>query len=152
MKYYKLILDNQVIGAITSNNFIEYLPITGCFIISNETDGEYIDYNGKFYRSTWMKPAKGIIDFILVQVIEIEENEYNTYVHALEINKVIREEKEEEEEIPAAKIYISPEDTASLEFIRTSKINEMSRACHKTIEDGFDIELRGETHHFSLST
>lgn len=150
MKYYKLILDNQVIGAITSNNFIEYIPITGCFIISNETDGEYIDYNGQFYRSTWMKPAKGTISFTLVQVIEIEEDEYNTYVHALETNKIIKEEREEE--LPEVKVYIAPEDIASIDFIKSSKIDEMSRECRKTIEAGFDIELREQIHHFSLNT
>jgi len=28
----------------------------------------------------------------------------------------------------------------------------MSRACNKTIENGFDIEIEGEVHHFSLDT
>jgi len=39
-----------------------------------------------------------------------------------------------------------------LEFVRSSKISIMSNACHKTIEQGFDLELRGETKHFSLDT
>jgi len=36
--------------------------------------------------------------------------------------------------------------------MKESKINEMSRICRQTIEAGFDLELRGETRHFSLST
>jgi hypothetical protein len=47
---------------------------------------------------------------------------------------------------------IGPTDLATLEFIRTSKIKEMSYTCKNMIENGFDIVLSdGENHHFSLS-
>jgi hypothetical protein len=36
--------------------------------------------------------------------------------------------------------------------MRDTKINQMSKACRTTIESGFDLDLRGETHHFSLTT
>jgi len=32
------------------------------------------------------------------------------------------------------------------------KLKEMSATCRRVIEAGFDLELRGETHHFSLDT
>jgi hypothetical protein len=38
-----------------------------------------------------------------------------------------------------------------LEYVREGKINEMSRACRETIEAGFDLDIRGETKHFSLT-
>ena len=41
---------------------------------------------------------------------------------------------------------------ASLEYVRESKLNEMSRACRTTIEGGFDLDLGAETSHFSLDT
>ena len=43
-------------------------------------------------------------------------------------------------------------EEVSLDFIRSSKIQEMSAACRSTIENGFDLELRGQQLHFSLDT
>ena len=36
--------------------------------------------------------------------------------------------------------------------MKSSKIAEMSSTCRQIIEQGFDLVLRGETHHFSLTT
>jgi len=44
MKYYKLILDNQIIGVVSSNNFIRYSPLIDCFLRSDEVEGEYIGF------------------------------------------------------------------------------------------------------------
>ena len=52
MKYYKLVLDNEIIGAITSNNFVRYSKVAQQFVNCDDTQGEYIDYSGKVYRST----------------------------------------------------------------------------------------------------
>ena len=40
----------------------------------------------------------------------------------------------------------------TLEYVRYSKLNEMSSTCRTTIEAGFDLTLRGNTYHFSLTT
>jgi len=42
MKYYKLINNNSIIGAVTSDNFIYYSPVVDCFLRGSEVDGEYI--------------------------------------------------------------------------------------------------------------
>jgi len=60
----------------------------------------------------------------------------------------IEDEDDEEEEIPAEEIDYP--DAA--EFIKIAKIKEMSAICRKTIEAGFDLELQGIIHHFSLTT
>jgi hypothetical protein len=31
MNYYKIIIDNQLIGAVSSKDFIRYIPIANCF-------------------------------------------------------------------------------------------------------------------------
>jgi hypothetical protein len=46
MKYYKLVKDNTIIGAISSNDFVCYSPITHSFKRTDETKGEYISYQG----------------------------------------------------------------------------------------------------------
>jgi len=65
----------------------------------------------------------------------------------MEKNEVIADDTKEEESA-----YVDPIDTASIDFIRSSKLTEMSYACRKAIEQGFDLILRGESHHFSLTT
>ena len=148
MKYYKLVKDNTIIGAITSNNFIRYSFVSEQFVNTDEEMGEYISYKGNIYRSTWMKPIVHSIDYISVLVLEISEEEYNTYDHAIEQNEVIIHYIEPEPQPE----YVNPIDTASIEFIRQSKISEMSLQCRKTIEAGVDVELRMETKHFSMDT
>ena len=152
MKYFKIIEDNVIVGAITSNNFMRYLPITDCFVRANEQTGEYATYNSIFYRSTWMQPIVCEVKYREALIIEINEEEYNAFIVALQSNEIIVNEEVEEtpvEEIPEVKDLINE---LSLDFIRTSKLSEMSHACRKTIENGFDLELRNEIKHFSLDT
>lgn len=150
MKYYKLMtFDNKIIGAVSSKNFIRVSPVRG-YTHCEPEDGQYISYNGQLYRTTWMAPITVQESYTEVQAIEILEKEYSVYMKALAVNAVIAEEEEEEtQEVPEVVDSIARE---SLEFIRSSKLTEMSAACRSTIEGGFDLELRGETRHFSLDT
>lgn len=151
MKYYKLMQDNAVIGAISSNNFVRYSPITRSFKRADETQGEYISYQGQVYRAPWMRPIIEQIDYISVLVLEISEEEYNIYREAIEHNEESSEPYEEEIPVIPNPI-IDPIEEGSINFIRTSKLNEMSYTCRQTIEAGFDLPMTdGEIHHFSLS-
>ena len=151
MKYYKLLNNNQIIGAISSENFIYFSPVANSFLRCEEDKGEFISYKGQLYHATWMRPIVIQANYISIQALEISEEEYNIYAEAIEKNEEIIEE-DEEEEIPVDNIPIDPVDTASIDFIRSSKLTEMSYACRKAIEQGFDLILRGESHHFSLTT
>ena len=142
MNYFKMIKNDMIIGAITSNDFMRYMPITDCFVRANEQNGEYVTYKGNFYRATWMCPIRKEVNYIDAQIIAIEKEEFEIYLDALESDEQV------EESIP----YVDPIDRISLEYIRASKIREMRTACHSTIEAGFDLELRGEVKHFSLDT
>ena len=149
MKYYKLVLDNTIIGAITSDNFVRYSSVAQQFVTADEMTGEYIDYKGILYRSPWLRPITIHKDFVSVVVMEITEDEYETFRKAISNNeKVYDDLKTEKIEVVEFK---NPIEAASIDFIRTSKINEMSHACQKAIENGFDLELRGTTYHFSLT-
>ena len=151
MTYYKMILDNNIVGIACSNDFIAFSPVIESFLRSDEKRGEFISWHGNIYRDTWMQPIQFQVNFIAVQVREITEEEYQAFEHAFEINDEIEYEHEQEEineEIPG----VDPAEINSIEFLRESKINEMSRACRLTIEEGFDIIVHGENHHFSLTT
>ena len=156
MKYYKLISDNNFIGAITSNNFVSENSRTHWLLSSNEEYGQFVIYQNNIYRDYWMAPIidNSLIDFINVKIIEIHEDEYDIYIEAINNNQPIYDD---EPNIRLQSELIIPEqvnenDAASIDFIRTSKINEMSRACNQVIEAGFDIELGGKVEHFSLTT
>lgn len=150
MKYYKLINNNSVIGVISSNDFIYYSPIVDCFLRGSEENGEYISFQNKLYRTTWMNGIKVQQPYTMVSTIEITAEEYEIYMAAIYSNEGIEEEIDEPEE--KEKETVDPIYQDTLEFIRSSKIKEMSAACRHTIEEGFSLELRSGTHHFSLTT
>lgn len=151
MKYYKIIKDNTFIGVITSNNFICYQEINHTFTTADAETGDLVDYNNHVYRSLWMKPVDPniVISYEIADIIEISETEYNNFYKAIQRQEEI-EIEDTEETIPAYIIPTHEED--GIDFILESKLNEMSYACRQAIESGFDLELRGETKHFSLTT
>ena len=151
MKYYKMISDNNIVGIANSNDFITFSPVVESFLRSDEKRGEFISWHGNIYRDTWMQPIRFQVNYIQVEVDEITEEEYNIYEHAFEINDVITYERQEEEQAEAQP-FVNPVDMESINFIKESKINELSRICRLTIEHGFDLELRDKIHHFSLDT
>ena len=149
MEYYKIIYNNAVIGVASSKQFIRYSPVTNSLARCQKDQGQYITYKGGLYRDSWMKPIYTEIDCIEAEIISITEDEYNILFAALQTNEEI-EVQESEDIIPQEPEIII--DNPTIEFVRTSKINEMSYTCRQTIEAGFDLELRNEIHHFSLNT
>ena len=151
MKYYKLLNNTEFIGIVTSANFIAENPISKWVASSDEIHGQFVEYNENLYRDYWMSP---VIDsereFINVQIIEITKEEYDILKEAINNNEPIIIDDDDDEEQP--EIVIPNEPDITVEYVRTSKINEMSRICRSTIEAGFDLELRNEVHHFSLDT
>lgn len=152
MKYYKIIKDNNFIGIASSTNIVRYQQRNHCFVSATEADGEFIECNGQLYHSGWLRPVPNNFPYPFEQVIivEITEEEYNIYYSAIEHNEEIIEQEEEEIEITPT-IFIDPIEEVSVEFMKSSKIAEMSSICRATIEAGFDLDLRGETRHFSLT-
>lgn len=150
MKYFKLIKDQQIIGAASSNDFIYYSPIVDCYLHTTEEHGEYISFQNKLYRDTWMSPTKLPETYIPVQVTAITEEEYNIFMQAIQHDEVIIDE--EDTEWPNYNEEPLIPDDGTIDFIRQSKLSEMSYECRKAIENGIDIEVKGEKRHFSFTT
>lgn len=151
MNYYKIYTDNAFIGIVCSNEYVTYQPQNNTLSLSNDQVGQFVEYKGKLYRDTWMKPLPENIsyEYFMVIVEPITEEEYNILYDSIEHNEEIYNGKEQEPEIP----YEPPApNTTTLEFVRISKINEMNYQCQQTIINGFDLEICGGTHHFSLTT
>jgi len=94
-----------------------------------------------------------------VSIIEIPEEEYRIYYEAARIQDEIERQKYIEEYEKQHKQEQNSEEpeqdetpiSSSIEYLRQSKIKEMSFICNKTIEKGFDITLGEKIHHFSLT-
>jgi hypothetical protein len=149
MKYFKIIVDNHIIGAISSDDFIFRTP-RGRFCRTNDEYGELAEYKNQFYHSTWMAPINYELQYIEASVLPITEDEYKAFKHAEESNEVIEENTEEE--AVEEEVWVDQIQLDTIEYLRDSKIREMSYICRTTIEAGFDLELRNEIHHFSLDT
>ena len=152
MKYFKIMQNKTIIGVITSNDFMHYITRSKRFSRTNEENGEYVIFQNQFYRSSWMAPIVFNMDYILADIIEINEAEYLILKKTLEENETI-EDDTQPDVIPTPDWH--DDDTVeqhTLDFIRSSKLTELSRACRTAIESGIDLELHGETHHFSLTT
>ena len=151
MKYYKIIIDKTFIGAVHSGQFVAENTTNHKLYFCAEDKGQFINYDGILYRDYWMQPLFTTTRaFSNAKITEITEEEYNTYMDAIHNNEEIDDEEPEDEPIV---IPPTPEEIdEGREFVRASKIAEMSAACRKTIEAGVDVELRGENHHFSLDT
>ena len=148
MTYYKIILNNQIIGVCTSNACYRFQEKHVMLERATINTAEYIKYANILYHALWMQPIKtNSYIYEIAEIISIGEQEYNILVPAVENAPV---DIEEEEPITVETIETEPDLT--VEFVRASKINQMSNTCRQTIEAGFDLELRDETHHFSLDT
>lgn len=152
MKYYKIIDNNQIIGVVSSKAFVQYIPVAECFARCNETKGEYISYSNRLYRDSWMNPTKANIEFIQAYIVNINKDEYDTLYDAFKNNEQLVIEDNTQREDIIQPIIIDPSEEVTIDFIRQSKINEMSYACRQAIENGIDIIAQGKTRHFSLTT
>ncbi len=150
MKYYKIILDNTFIGVVHSGQFVKESNESKKLFYSDEQNGQFVNYKGILYKDYWMPPVITDKEFVMATITEITEEEYNTLQEAIENNEpVIIDDDDEDEPV----IIPDPEEPdITVEFVRNAKLNEMSVACRHTIEAGFNLEIRGETRHFSLTT
>ena len=150
MKYFKMINDNSFIGAIHSGQFVAQSPDKPKLFYANELTGQFVSYQGTLYRDYWMVAIENpLFPFEIVTITEITEEEYIAIMEAIHNNETIDIDDDEEEE-PVEPI-IEPELDETVEFVRAAKIKEMSSTCRQTIEAGFNLDLRGETRHFSLT-
>ena len=150
MKYYKIILNSQIVGVCNSNDCWRFQEKNGILQSASDEKMEYLQYNYVLYHAGWMNPIiTNKYNYINATIITIEEQEYNTLAPAIEQAPIYIDNTEQS--APPVEPE-NPIEEITVEFMREAKINEMSSTCHNIIENGFDLELRGEIHHFSLTT
>ena len=150
MTYYKIILDAQIIGVATSVQCFRFQEKHSMLVRTSITNAEYIECEGKLYHAWWMKPIQtNMYPYQVAEIIEIEEQEYNILAPISEPIPVQEEDETPEIPVPAP---VDPVEEITVDYIKTGMIAQMRADCRNVIEGGFDLELRDEMHHFSLST
>lgn len=145
MKYFKIVQNDKIIGVVTSNNFRVFQTRHNFLLISDENKGQFVEYDNKLYRDTWMVPVVNqIVIYEKAKISEISEVSYNEYA------QIIKEGTEEIPEVPEENlvkvIEIGNEDN-NIDAVKQLKLAALSNACHQAIENGFDVE----SEHYSLS-
>lgn len=139
MLYYKIISsENKIIGAETSEGlrYVAYNGRNGLTVLTGNKENAYgIAYDGKTYP------------FEEATLSPVSVDEYNLIISA-------KQAAESEDDAAFSMENIEPEkDTATFDYIRETKLKELSATCNAAIEYGVDVTLSdGESHHFSLTT
>lgn len=147
MKFFKIIKNKEFIGVGTTRDMRRFQKKHNVILVCDENEAQYIQCGEVLYHAPWMEAVDG--DFVIADVIRIEEDEYNCLVSAIESNEEIQIADELVEEFEPV---IDETDGLTIDYIRSAKIAELKRECNKAITEGFDIKLSdGKTRHFSLS-
>lgn len=156
MKFYKMISGSNIVGVVTQLDFVRFQAKHRIIEYCDLSIAQFVQYKELLYRDNWMYPLNGneSCSYSIVEIIEINEEEYSLLLSAFESNEVVEaEEDNQSEQYEEVQEQASNIDNQSLEFVRNSKLLEISHACNKTITDGFNIVLSdGAQHHFSLTT
>lgn len=152
MNYYKLISGTNIVGIATSLDFRRFQKKHRIILICDEQSAEYVQYKDILYHDKWMLPiATDLYKYESAEVIQIDEQEYNTLKTALETeDEIVIEPETPVEKEPE---YVDPNEVITVDYVKSVKIAEMSNTCNKVITNGFDVTLSdGNSYHFSLTT
>ena len=153
MTYYKLINGTTFVGVATQSDFRVFQHKHQIILACDEEKAQYVQIGDAFYRANWMVPVTtDKISYETVEVIKIDEEEYNILLDAVETGKEIEIEQDTEPPVVDAPV-VDPNEVTTIEYVKASKIAEMNYVCNKVIENGIDVVLSdGKTYHFSLTT
>ena len=149
MKYYKVIIDNQIVSVANTYCFRNLQKKNNLILYSEKSAASFLQAeNGEFYRDYWMEPL--LTEKISCQQAEIKEISEEEY----ESLKVVLFEGEEIVSIEEQEIKTNFKNEQNvLDFAEKKKlkIKELSLYCKKNIQQGFDVFLSDKkSHHFSL--
>lgn len=152
MKYYKLIKELEFIGISTTSDMRRFQEKHKLLLSCKEDKAQYIECNSALYHANWMLTVStDAYEYETVSVIQIEKEEYDILKESIESGEDIVIEPDV---IPGDDDSVTDIPTEiTLEYVRASKLAEVSKQCNSIIENGFDIVLSdGASAHFSLTT
>lgn len=151
-KYYKIINGKNFIGIGTNNDFRAVQKAFNLLVACSINEAQYIQIGDNLYHASWMRSENEDVQTKLVEVVEIEKEEYDKLYSSVETGEEIIISDEENIQEPEFSPDLDDNTVATISWIKENKIKAMSNICEQTITNGFDIILSdNQTHHFSLS-
>jgi len=156
VSYFKLINGQNIVGVASLENLRKFQRKHNVYLLCDLDHAEYVEYNGIYYHDDWLRPVMEDQNYVRASIVSIDKDEYDALVSAFETESEIEIDDDEvviEDVVDDYFIDSSdPANEATIEFLKTAKLNEMSVACNRAITNGFDVTLAdGESHHFSLT-
>ena len=150
-KWYKVIVDGELIGVVTNQNFARYSETSHRMHVCDVQEGQYAIVNDMYYHDQWMfSPNPEMqVAYQDALVLPISEKEYSILVNpsAEPIESI-----EIASDIAVKESRVVPGAEETIEYVRKLKLEELSKECEKEIENGFSLVLAdGASHHFSMS-
>ena len=154
LTYYKVFDDSGFIGVGTSEDLRKHQKKHNILVFAGGSDAQYIAISDELFHDKWMKtPTSDFHEWYDATVAAIGQEEYEALKGAIETDEEISIEEREtdttEQEIEEYPEFENIEVT--VDYIRDVKIKELSLACSKAITAGFDLEVEGNTMHFSMT-
>lgn len=172
MQYYKIIKDKKIIDVLQEIIYVKYQKRNKLMLRCKEQDnpmGVLSSCQSTIYHVEGMKKFP-MDKYMTVEMYECDEAEYLSLKAVLDENKVVEEiatetYENDTDEVTISGIYTSDvdldgdgildpldeDDCMTIDFVKASKINALSKICSKTIVEGFDVVLSdGNNYHFSL--
>lgn len=152
MKYYKIINDTTFIGACSSSDFRKFQLKHKILLACDVDYAQYIQFKDKMYRDNWFCPViTDTVEYGNAKVIEIDEEEYNALIKAIEDNEEIIVQPDIPD-INENESGIDKDEEVTVDYVKEVKIREMSQQCNQIITNGVDVTLSdNKSHHFSLT-
>ena len=84
--FYKLVENNIIIGVVTGDDFRKYQVKHKRILISDEENAQFVEYKDVYYYDDWLRalPDGSGITLIPVDIVRIEEEEYNSLKEQLD--------------------------------------------------------------------
>lgn len=153
MNYYKLINGNTFVGVVTQRDFRTFQHKHRIILACNEEQAQYVQCGDLFYRANWMAPVTtDSVEHETVEVVRIDKEEYDILCEAIKKGEQV--EVKQGQTAPEEDVHVAdPNEEATVDYVRATKISEMNFACNQIIENGVDVMLGdGNVYHFSLTT
>lgn len=99
--FYKLVENNIIIGVVTGDDFRKYQVKHKRILISDEENAQFVEYKDVYYYDDWLRalPEGSGITLVPVDIIRIEEEEYNSLKEQLDEGDFPTDDSLEEEVI-----------------------------------------------------
>lgn len=76
MTYYKVMIDEHLIGYADSSSLRCYMPKHKALLFCNESRAQFVQIGEKIYRDKWLLPVDSAVEYIEASITAMSPEEY----------------------------------------------------------------------------